>query len=151
MKRTTHITATAVAFAALSALPLGAETEVRETISVTPGQTATATTTYQIGPDEREVIRKYVKTTERVNLPSGFTRVVEYDETFPKTWREKVMVGQPLPEVYYRRGARLPGELVGKLPPQPEGTALVAIDGTVVRIEEPTRRVLDVYTIEEID
>jgi hypothetical protein len=150
MKKLTKITAAIIAISSASFIPVYAQTQTTEVqdTRVSPSGNSTTTTTYQISPTDRETIRSYVKKTDKTKLAKGFVRTTTYDEAFPSTWREKVIVGQPLPEVYFERGGYVPEDVIAKMPGQPDRTELIALDGSVIRVEKSSRKVLDVYEVD---
>ncbi|HSI86295.1 MAG: hypothetical protein ACAI35_26915 [Candidatus Methylacidiphilales bacterium] len=146
------ISAAIVALSIYQSVPVQAQSQTKEVTEVTrthgDGSTTTTTTTkYKITDVEREKIRTYVKKTDKAKRAKGFTRSTSYTTEFPATWRERVVIGEPMPEVYYSQAYDLPSEIIELGQPDP-ATRLVALDGSVIRVETGTRRVLDVYQME---
>jgi len=143
------ISAAIVALSVYQSVPVQAETkEVTEvTRTRADGSTVTTTTTKtKITEDDREKLRSYIKKTEKSKRAKGFTRTTTYTTEFPATWRERVVIGEPMPEVYYSQAYDVPADVV-TVSTEP-GTRLIALDGSVIRVDTTSRRVLDVYQME---
>lgn len=109
----------------------------------------------EISPNEREVIKAYVHSRtvpqERgrkpKGLPPGLAKKVARGGELPPGWQKKCVRGEIMPLEVYKQCHPLPREVVVKLPPPPQGTILITIDGKVVRLAKATREILDVFDV----
>ncbi|MEZ0299309.1 MAG: hypothetical protein ACAI35_22880 [Candidatus Methylacidiphilales bacterium] len=146
MKNIIKISAAVIALSAAQFIPVHAETRTTEVTRTDASGTTTTTTTKEISTADRDTIRTYVKK-NKAKLPKGFVRTTTYDERFPSTWREKVIVGETFPETYYSYGTIVTADELG-LPAQPEKTTLFALDGSIIRVDSTSHKVLDVYSLD---
>jgi len=111
-----------------------------------------------ITSSEQETIRRYFeqcsqgdvkghKVTKPKAVPPGLQKKVARGGDLPPGWQKKVARGEVLDAEVYRHARHLPVELIKKLPPAPEGTVLVKVEGKVIRLYEATRTILDVFDI----
>ena len=80
-------------------------------------------------------------------LPPGLQKKVARGGDLPPGWQKKVAKGEVLDPDVYRHATPLPGGLIKKLPPAPDGTVLIKVEGKVIRLYEATRTILDVFDI----
>jgi hypothetical protein len=107
-----------------------------------------------ISTPERVVIRQYVeregqsvRADNGKKLPPGLAKKLVNGSDLPPGWQKKCVRGEVMPRLVYDSCHPLPKELIEKLPPQPPGTILVAVEGKVVRLAKATREILDVFGI----
>jgi hypothetical protein len=108
-----------------------------------------------ITAQERQVIRDYVIAhspdggagKKGKPLPPGLAKKVARGGTLPPGWPKKLVKGEIMSAEVYRQCDPLPNEVVLRLPPQPSGTILVAIEGKVVRLLRATLEILDVFDV----
>jgi hypothetical protein len=111
----------------------------------------------EIIPTEREIIRNYIvqwqekegksKGQKVRSLPPGLAKKVARGGELPPGWQKKVARGEVVSDSIFKEMRRLPDEIILKLPKQPKGTVLMAVDGKVVRLAEATRTILDVFDL----
>ncbi len=123
-----------------------------------PGAEASAPATPKQPPgafsdEERRVIQGYV---ERYGaqegkrarpLPPGLARKAARGGKLPPGWEKKCVRGETMPVAVYEQSRPLPTELVVKLPPPPELTLTVAVDGKIVRLLKATHEIVDVFDV----
>jgi hypothetical protein len=80
-------------------------------------------------------------------LPPGLQKKLARGCDLPPGWQKKIARGEVLDLEVYQQAKRLPVELTKRLPPAPEGTVLVKVEGKVIRLYEATRTILDVFDI----
>jgi len=104
--------------------------------------------------EQSEIIRYYQSTPQAApkgrksrTLPPGLQKKMARGGDLPPGWQKKVARGEVLDPDVYRHAACLPEELIKKLPPAPDGTVLVKVEGKVIRLYEATRTILDVFDI----
>jgi hypothetical protein len=108
---------------------------------------------------ERDIIRKYFqdntqanlkrhKVTKSKRLPPGLQKKVATGCDLPPGWQKKIARSEVLDVRVYRQAVRLPVELCRRLPPAPEGTVLIKVEGKVIRLYEATRTIIDVFDID---
>jgi hypothetical protein len=108
-------------------------------------------------PEQQEINRYYESTPQTTpaghkgkkpkELPPGLQKKVARGGELPPGWQKKVAKGEVLDTEVYRHATPLPEELAKKLPPAPDGTVLVKVEGKVIRLYEATRTILDVFDI----
>lgn len=106
---------------------------------------------------ERDIIREYIvqwqekegksKGQKVKSLPPGLAKKVARGGELPPGWQKKLARGEVVSEPIFREMRRLPDEIILKLPKQPKGTVLMAVDGKVVRLAEATKTILDVFDL----
>jgi hypothetical protein len=102
---------------------------------------------------ERQTIQVYVQKyggqegKHSRKLPPGLAKKLARGGNLPPGWEKKCVPGEIMPVEVFEECRPLPRELVVQLPPPPEATITVAVDGRVVRILEATRQILDVFNI----
>ena len=99
--------------------------------------------------EERRIITAYCQENVRPAkpLPPGLQKKVARGGSLPPGWQKKMAVGQTVPDDVYRECRPLPPDVVVKLPPQPRDTAIIIIEGKVVRLARATREILDVFDV----
>ncbi len=108
----------------------------------------------EIGGSERETIRRYFqksshKVTKPKKLPSGLQKKAARGKALPPGWQKKIARGEVLDAEVWRHATHFPYELAKRLPPAPEGTVLIKVEGKVIRLYEATRIILDVFDVGE--
>ena len=81
------------------------------------------------------------------NLPRGLAK--KYDRTgkLPPGWQNKINVGQRLPDSYVRDLQPLPRELSNVLIVGPIGSEVMRIGDKIIRLEQATNMILDVFEL----
>ena len=115
----------------------------------------------EIVTPEREIIKnyyhsnegKYVKSkkgkkSKKKKLPPGLRKKIERGGDLPPGWQKKVARGEVLDPEVYKHAEPLPPGLTRKLPPQPEDTELLRVEGKIIRLYKATRTILDVFDID---
>ncbi len=114
--------------------------------------------TYRVRADEVTAIRDYYRAhpasapepatgKKKKKIPPGLRKKVACGGALPPGWQKKVARGEVLDPVVYEHSRPLPPELVKTLPPQPQGTVIVTVEGKAVRLLEATLTVLDVFDL----
>jgi len=108
----------------------------------------------EITDSEQEAIRSYYyshpqKGKKHKALPPGLQKKAARGEPLPPGWQMKIARGEVLDAEVWQHATHLPYELTRTLPPAPEGTVLIKVEGKVVRLYEATRIILDVFDIGE--
>jgi hypothetical protein len=124
-----------------------------ETAAHPEGHQAEAKREIGITVTEREIIRGYCVQIKKPgkkgmvrSLPPGLAKKVARGGRLPPGWEKKLVKGETIPvEVFREECHPLPTEVVIRLPEPPPGTILRAIQGTIVRLHEKTREILDVF------
>ena len=81
------------------------------------------------------------------DLPPGLQKKVARGKRLPPGWQRKLAAGRTFPANIYDHSYRLPDHIWQNLPPQPEGTMLVVVEGKVVRLIEATKTIIDVFNL----
>jgi hypothetical protein len=108
-----------------------------------------------ISANEREVLKAYVRSYNAAeghgqrpkDLPPGLAKKVARGGDLPPGWQKKCVRGEILPLEVFKHCHPLPREVSAKLPPAPQGTVLVAIEGKVVRLVKADHEILDVFDL----
>jgi hypothetical protein len=108
----------------------------------------------EISGSERETIRRYFhkssqKVTKPKKLPPGLQKKAARGKGLPPGWQKKIARGEVLDAEVFRHATHFPYELAKRLPPAPQGTVLIKVEGKVIRLYEATRIILDVFDIGE--
>jgi hypothetical protein len=77
-------------------------------------------------------------------LPPGLRKKLERGGELPPGWQKKVVRGEVLDEHLYRRSHYLPRDILRRMP-EIEGTSLRQIDDRVLRVQDATRTILDIF------
>lgn len=85
--------------------------------------------------------------TSNTQLPFGLAKKVARGRRLPPGWQRKISIGRQFPEFAYEHARQLPPYILYQLPKQPEGTALVVIEGKIVRLYEATKTIIDVFDL----
>lgn len=112
----------------------------------------------QITTPEQQAIKRYFqddvqaapkghKVKKHKTLPPGLQKKAARGCDLPPGWQKKIARGEVLDAEVYRHATRLPVELTKTLPPAPEGTVLIKVEGKVIRLYEATRTIVDVFDI----
>lgn len=80
-------------------------------------------------------------------LPPGLKKKLERGGELPPGWQKKVARGEVMDPVVYKQAKPISADLVKILPPQPQGTAIVVVEGKAVRLWEATRTIIDVLDL----
>lgn len=80
-------------------------------------------------------------------LPPGLKKKLERGGELPPGWQKKVARGEVMDLQVYQRAKPISADLIRILPPQPRGTAIVVVEGKVVRLWEATRTIIDVLEL----
>jgi hypothetical protein len=108
---------------------------------------------------ERDTIKKYFedntganlkgrKVTKSKGLPQGLQKKAARGCDLPPGWQKRIARGEVLDVKVYQQAVRLPVELTRRLPPAPEGTVLIKVEGKVIRLYEATRTIIDVFDMD---
>ncbi|MBU1105346.1 MAG: hypothetical protein KKB51_01660 [Candidatus Riflebacteria bacterium] len=81
------------------------------------------------------------------DLPPGLQKKVARGKRLPPGWQKKMAVGKTFPTSMYDHSCKLPDHIWRQLPPQPEGTVLIAVEGKIVRLVEATKTIIDVFDL----
>jgi hypothetical protein len=108
----------------------------------------------EITGSERETIKRYFqKSSQKVKkpkkLPPGLQKKAARGKALPPGWQKKIARGEVLDAEVWRHATHFPYELAKRLPPAPEGTVLIKVEGKIIRLYEATRIILDVFDIGE--
>ncbi len=103
---------------------------------------------------EKEIIRKYyiynqqkrIKGKKKA-LPPGLKKKLARGGDLPPGWQKKIIRGEVLGAEVYKYAVHVPYGLIKRLPPQPKGTALLKVEGKIVRLLEASGTILDVFDI----
>ena len=110
----------------------------------------------EITPLEKEIVQQHIvdirkqqskKPAAGKTLPPGLANKAARSGTLPPGWQKKIVRGEVLSPAVYAQAQPLPEVVIRKLPPAPAGTALVTIDGKLVRLLVATRTILDVFEL----
>ncbi|MFZ5722044.1 MAG: hypothetical protein ACOY33_00130 [Pseudomonadota bacterium] len=77
-------------------------------------------------------------------LPPGLQKKAARGGELPPGWKKKLAAGNVLSPEVYQAGQPLPKDVKKKLPPDPDGTITLDIDGEVVRVVQKTREIVDI-------
>jgi hypothetical protein len=87
------------------------------------------------------------KTQKKKKLPPGLQKKLARGGELPPGWQKKVERGEVLDAEVYEHAQPVPVDLARRLPPQPQGTIIVTVEGKLMRLIEATRTILDVFDI----
>lgn len=105
-------------------------------------------------PAERNLIRSQLLE-QRHTSPSNEDQKGPYREEkgsrltadLPPDWQEGITIGRSLDYHIYKRGMKLPENLLQKLPQQPRGSETLLVKDKIIRIEAKTRTILDTFDL----
>ncbi|MBF0503013.1 MAG: hypothetical protein HQM09_22955 [Candidatus Riflebacteria bacterium] len=80
-------------------------------------------------------------------LPPGLAKKIHHGKALPPGWQRKLAVGEVMPEEIYYYARPLPVHIIECLPPQPEGTCLLAVSGKIVRLLQASMTIIDVLEL----
>jgi hypothetical protein len=107
----------------------------------------------KITPEE-EIIKKYYISNQQKGikgkkkaLPPGLKKKLARGGDLPPGWQKKIIRGEVLDAEVYKYAVNVPYDLIKRLPPQPKGTALLKVEGKIVRLLEASGTILDVFDI----
>jgi hypothetical protein len=112
-------------------------------VSMTEQETAIIHDYYRTHPDQLEASKPH----KAKKLPPGLQKKLARGGQLPPGWQKKVARGEVMDTAVYAQTKPIPVELVKQLPPQPDGTIIVTVEGKLVRLIEATRTILDVFEI----
>ncbi|WP_269523905.1 hypothetical protein [Coraliomargarita parva] len=106
---------------------------------------------------EREVLEQWKRETaasskskskkeKEKSLPPGLQKKLERGGELPPGWKKKLQVGSILDKDFERRAISLPDEIRRRLPKAPSGTIDILIEDEIIRVQEKTRRILDILS-----
>jgi len=81
------------------------------------------------------------------SLNKGMQKRLDKGKALPPGWQKKIARGERVPDDIWRYHEPLPGSVIRRLPPQPEGVATVRIDSKIVRVIVATHVILDVFDL----
>jgi len=85
--------------------------------------------------------------TQQQDLPPGLAKKVARGKRLPPGWQKKLAAGRTCPADVYAHTIKLPDHILYQLPPQPQCTILVVLEGKVVRLVEATKTIIDVFDL----
>jgi len=161
MKRTAIVIAAAAVTLAVGFVPsLAAErrtTTGTRDVAPPPRLDEKTLDTYRVNPGEMTAIRDYYRAhpapapepapARKKKLPPGLRKKVARGGQLPPGWQKKVARGEVMDPAVYEHSRPLPPELVRTLPPQPQGTVIVTVEGKAVRLLGATLTILDVFDL----
>jgi len=111
-----------------------------------------------IAPEEKDIINKYYRDHQAKNLkgkkgkkkkklPPGLRKKLDRGEELPPGWQKKVAIGEVLDVGVYDNSEPVPVDLIEKLPPQPQDTEIIRVEGKIIRLIKATRTILDVFDL----
>ncbi len=115
---------------------------------------------YQITHKEQDIIRHFYdgdgsghkargkQKEKKKSLPPGLQKKHDRGGSLPPGWEKKIERGEVLDDAVYEQTESIPYSLRKDLPPQPDGTTLIRVEGKIIRILEATRTILDVFEID---
>jgi hypothetical protein len=106
----------------------------------------------EISDSERDIISSYYHHhpythKKHKRLPPGLQKKAARGQALPPGWQKKLARGEVLDYEIYQHARRIPYELSRRLPPAPEGTVLIKVEGKIIRLYEATRTILDVFDV----
>lgn len=102
-----------------------------------------------LSADERVVLNDWYHTQIQPppkDLPPGLKKKVAKGGSLPPGWQKKLARGQAVPSDVWAYHQPVPADVLRRLPPQPDGTVLVRIDGEIARVATAGLILLDVFT-----
>ncbi len=116
---------------------------------------------FEINIGEKEIIENYIeqnrpkeskgyKKSKKKALPPGLAKKVNRGGNLPPGWQMKIARGEVMSADVYNAAQSLPDALRKMLPPSPEGSELITIDGKIVRLLGATRTILDVFELDPL-
>lgn len=108
-----------------------------------------------ITPVERRVVRDWVvewrekEEGRHGKLPPGLAKKLARGKSLPPGWQKKLVPGEVMPVVVFERARPLSEVILIPMPPPPQGTTLVVLDGRMIRLADATRTILDVFNLDQ--
>jgi hypothetical protein len=105
---------------------------------------------YTFSDKERDILKHYYgdqPAKKQKPLPPGLKKKLERGGELPPGWQKKVARGEVLESDVLKYADKLPPELIGRLPPQQPGTAIIKVEGKLVKIWEATRAIIDLFDL----
>ena len=84
---------------------------------------------------------------EGTELPSGLQKKAANGGELPPGWQKKLQKGAVLEPEVVKQGKAVPDGVRARLPVGERGSVDVTLDGKVIRLEEKTRKILDVFDV----
>ena len=82
------------------------------------------------------------------NLPPGLAKKGARGKRLPPGWERDLAAGRTFPQNVYEQSHPIPVHIIQQLPPQPQGTMLVTLNGKIVRLYEATKTIIDVLELD---
>ena len=111
----------------------------------------------KIVTNEEEIIKEYYISNQQNHLkgiknkkkalPPGLRKKMARGGDLPPGWQKKIIRGKVLDAETYKYAVHVPHDLIKRLPPQPEGTVLIKVEGKIVRLLKATGTILDVFDV----
>ncbi|MGH7353532.1 MAG: hypothetical protein ACRELS_03025 [Candidatus Rokuibacteriota bacterium] len=105
---------------------------------------------FTITTQEQAVLKQHYvseRPAKQKELPPGLQKKVARGGTLPPGWQKKVARGEVMTDDIHRHSVPLPKEVLIRLPPPPQGTILVKVEGKIVRLLEATKTIIDVFDL----
>lgn len=99
---------------------------------------------------ERSTLKRHHSTSPSTvtrSLPPGLAKKAARGKPLPPGWQKKLAAGQVMDPVVLAHAQPLPKNILGQLPPQPDGTIVVTVDNKAVRLIEATQTIIDVFDL----
>lgn len=80
-------------------------------------------------------------------LPKGLQKKVARGGELPPGWQKKLQKGQVLDKAVVSHGKPVPEQVKVSLPVGGKGSVDITLDGKVIRLDEMTRKVLNVFEV----
>jgi hypothetical protein len=100
---------------------------------------------------EAQAIRTYYRNDEGGKhakpLPPGLQKKVARGGQLPPGWQKKLARGEVMSPEVYGSAKPAPAVLIQQLPPQPQGTIIVHLEGKIVRLVQATREIIDILDL----
>lgn len=80
-------------------------------------------------------------------LPKGLQKKVARGGELPPGWQKKLQKGEVLEPEVMSHGEPVPERVRVRLPVAEQGSVDITLDGKVIRLEEATRRILNVFEL----
>lgn len=110
----------------------------------------------EFSPLERDILKRRVRDIPEARVvetpkgkaqPQKGAKQAARGSALPPGWQQKITRGETMPKEVHAQAKPLPAGVLQQLPPPPTGTVLVAIDGKVVRLLEPSLTIMDVFDL----
>lgn len=91
---------------------------------------------------EKQTFQNYYR-----NLPPGLAKKLRRGGKLPRGWENKIAPGAELPREYYDMRQPVPKELAESVHVGPIGTEIIRIENKIMRLQEATHIILDVFDL----